>query len=280
MADNKKIVTRIDGKWMTDVSSFHVMSPDASTFDISIGNPKSKYSTHETIALPSDVMLKTTAKALTYMGMMNGGIESSTALTPDAVIGDTYVVSLSGFINGTKVENGDTLICIADTSAATAGTVQTVNANWNYVQRNFDFRGISKEGHIHKVEYSDYTELGGVLTPKGTVSTPSIKSNMTTNSISYLSNGTCSISKSKVTMATPANNYQISNEDLTLTFATLSYNKTTAVTFNPTLTDFTAITDASPALASTPVFTGQVLDKHRHAYTKIVDTSIDIDPVD
>ncbi len=77
--------------------------------------------------------------AMIYKGTLAGGSTSPGTLTPAANAGHTYKVSTAGYINGTKVEVGDMLICQKDsTAAAGSSNYATINANWNYIQTNID----------------------------------------------------------------------------------------------------------------------------------------------
>lgn len=77
--------------------------------------------------------------AMIYKGTLAGGSTSPGTLTPAANAGHTYKVSTAGYINGTKVEVGDMLICQKDsTTAAGSSNYATINANWNYIQTNID----------------------------------------------------------------------------------------------------------------------------------------------
>jgi len=174
MANSKVIVTKIDGKWVHDSSAFHSMTPDVSTYTVILGDPKSKFHTTISVALPSDVMLKQTANSLVYKGKFNAGTSASPAYTPDASVGFIYTIGSKGYINTTKVENGDMMLCTVDTSAATSATAETIDGNWNYIQRNLNEDDYSLHGHKHTVNLNGYTEYGGDVTPTGTVSAPAI----------------------------------------------------------------------------------------------------------
>lgn len=75
--------------------------------------------------------------AMVFKGTLNGA--ATTTYTPAASRGWTYKVAAAGLINGERVEVGDILICITDsTAAATSSNVSTVKANWAIVQNNVD----------------------------------------------------------------------------------------------------------------------------------------------
>ena len=84
------------------------------------------------------------ADALVYKGVWAGAALDTAnnnnygALTPAADCGDTYKVSVAGFINGLRVEVGDMLICTTDNTPAaeTSGDniYTTVRNNWNIIQ--------------------------------------------------------------------------------------------------------------------------------------------------
>ncbi len=77
--------------------------------------------------------------ALVFKGVINGTNTSPGAYTPAANCGDVYKVATGGYINGQKVEIGDTFICIADsTPIALSGTYSTVQNNWIILQTNTD----------------------------------------------------------------------------------------------------------------------------------------------
>ena len=78
--------------------------------------------------------------AMIFKGTLNGGnSETNTAYTPAADRGHTYKIADPGFINGEKVETGDTLICIVDSTVeATSSNVNSVKNNWTIVQANLD----------------------------------------------------------------------------------------------------------------------------------------------
>ena len=68
------------------------------------------------------------ADAMVFKGTLDGA--ATTTYTPAADRGHTYKVATAGLINGEKVEVGDILICITDsTAAATSSNVSTVKAN-------------------------------------------------------------------------------------------------------------------------------------------------------
>jgi hypothetical protein len=81
------------------------------------------------------------ANALVYKGVIAGATTADNndygALTPAADCGDTYKVSVAGFINGLRVEVGDMLICTTDnTPAATESgdnIYSTIRNNWNII---------------------------------------------------------------------------------------------------------------------------------------------------
>jgi len=81
------------------------------------------------------------ANALVYKGVIAGAATGDNnaygALTPAANCGDTYKISVAGFINGLRVEVGDMLICTTDnTPAATASgdnIYSTIRNNWNII---------------------------------------------------------------------------------------------------------------------------------------------------
>ena len=75
--------------------------------------------------------LGTLTGAMKYKGTLDGG--PTTTYTPAASVGDVYVVSTSGLINGIAVEVGDMFICQTATAAATSANVSTINANWDIV---------------------------------------------------------------------------------------------------------------------------------------------------
>ncbi len=67
--------------------------------------------------------------AMVFKGTREGG-PTTTTYTPAASRGDTYKVSKAGLINGERVEIGDILICITDsTAAATSSNVSTIKNN-------------------------------------------------------------------------------------------------------------------------------------------------------
>lgn len=82
------------------------------------------------------------ANALVYKGVIAGVTTSDNnaygALTPAADCGDTYKVSVAGFINGLRVEIGDMLICTTDNTAAATDSgdtiYTTIRNNWNIIQ--------------------------------------------------------------------------------------------------------------------------------------------------
>lgn len=82
------------------------------------------------------------ANALVYKGVIAGAATGDNnaygALTPAANCGDTYKVSVAGFINGLRVEVGDMLICTTDNTAAATDSgdtiYTTIRNNWNIIQ--------------------------------------------------------------------------------------------------------------------------------------------------
>ena len=59
--------------------------------------------------------------------------------TPSGDAGDTYKVSVGGFLLGLPVEVGDTIICLTDnTPASTSSNLTTVRDNWAIIQSNID----------------------------------------------------------------------------------------------------------------------------------------------
>lgn len=77
--------------------------------------------------------------AMIFKGIVAGSETSPGGFTVAANRGDTYKVSTAGYVNGVKVEVGDTFICITDnTAAATSSNYSTIQANWVVVQTNID----------------------------------------------------------------------------------------------------------------------------------------------
>ena len=77
--------------------------------------------------------------AMVFKGTVAGTSSSPGGYTVAANRGDTYKVSTAGYVNGVKVEVGDTFICTTDnTAAATSSNYSTVQANWIVLQTNID----------------------------------------------------------------------------------------------------------------------------------------------
>ena len=87
-----------------------------------------------------------TAAGIHYIGTLDGTESSPGSFTPAAEIGDMYIVSTAGYINGVEVEVGDSILCHTDTEAANSGTYTSINSNWNYVQANIStMRGATSD---------------------------------------------------------------------------------------------------------------------------------------
>ena len=87
-----------------------------------------------------------TAAGIHYIGTLDGTESSPGSFTPAAEVGDMYIVSTAGYINGVEVEVGDSILCHIDTEAADSGTYTSINSNWNYVQANIStMRGATSD---------------------------------------------------------------------------------------------------------------------------------------
>ena len=87
-----------------------------------------------------------TAAGIHYIGTLDGTESSPGSFTPAAEVGDMYIVSTAGYINGVEVEVGDSILCHTDTEAANSGTYTSINSNWNYVQTNIStMRGATSD---------------------------------------------------------------------------------------------------------------------------------------
>ena len=87
-----------------------------------------------------------TAAGIHYIGTLDGTESSPGSFTPAAEVGDMYIVSTAGYINGVEVEVGDSILCHTDTEAANSGTYTSINSNWNYVQANIStMRGATSD---------------------------------------------------------------------------------------------------------------------------------------
>ena len=87
-----------------------------------------------------------TAAGIHYIGTLDGTESSPGSFTPAAEVGDMYIVSTAGYINGVEVEVGDSILCHTDTEAADSGTYTSINSNWNYVQANIStMRGATSD---------------------------------------------------------------------------------------------------------------------------------------
>ena len=75
---------------------------------------------------------------LHFKGVLSGASSSPGTYTPMAEMGDVYVVTTNGYINGIKVEANDTLICINDSPQAVSSNYTTARNNWVIVQGNTD----------------------------------------------------------------------------------------------------------------------------------------------
>jgi len=277
MADNRKILNKVDGMYIHDASAIHMITPDVSTYTVTLGDPGSAFCSTLTVTLPTDVMLKTGSRTLTFKGIMNAGTEKNPALTPDAVTGDIYEVGSDGYINTTKVDQGDMLFCIADSSAATASSASTVDANWNYIQGNVDEDSIPKSGHVHDLDVSISTEYEETdISVYGTISKPNITPNYSTKTITYVDGGSCSFTTVSSSIGMVITDFEIDandSENIKIVKKVISYDETTGASFTPSSSTFTALTDMKPVFDSNFVFTGDPLEAHRHAYT--VDVSTD-----
>ena len=78
------------------------------------------------------------ANGLRYKGNLVPTSTTPGKLTPAGSVGDMYLSTGSGYINGVKVESGDMIICCTDTAAATSSTYTTIKNNWNIIQANVD----------------------------------------------------------------------------------------------------------------------------------------------
>lgn len=78
------------------------------------------------------------ANGLRYKGNLVPTSTTPGKLTPAGSVGDMYLSTGSGYINGVKVESGDMIICCTDTAAATSSTYSTIKNNWNIIQANVD----------------------------------------------------------------------------------------------------------------------------------------------
>lgn len=78
------------------------------------------------------------ANGLRYKGNLAPTSTTPGRLTPAGSVGDMYLSTGSGYINGVKVESGDMIICCTDTAAATSSTYTTIKNNWNIIQANVD----------------------------------------------------------------------------------------------------------------------------------------------
>ena len=77
--------------------------------------------------------------AMIFKGTVAGSSSTPGGFTVAANCGDTYKVSTAGYVNGVKVEVGDTFICTTDnTAAATSSNYSTIQANWVVLQTNAD----------------------------------------------------------------------------------------------------------------------------------------------
>ena len=87
-----------------------------------------------------------TAAGIHYIGTLDGTESSPGSFTPAAEVGDMYIVSTAGYINGVEVEVGDSILCHTDTEAAGSSTYTSINSNWNYVQANIStMRGATSD---------------------------------------------------------------------------------------------------------------------------------------
>ena len=87
-----------------------------------------------------------TAAGIHYIGTLDGTDSSPGSFTPAAEVGDMYIVSTAGYINGVEVEVGDSILCHTDTEAADSSTYTSINSNWNYVQANIStMRGATSD---------------------------------------------------------------------------------------------------------------------------------------
>ena len=87
-----------------------------------------------------------TAAGIHYIGTLDGTESSPGSFTPAAEVGDMYIVSTAGYINGVEVEVGDSILCHTDTEAADSSTYTSINSNWNYVQANIStMRGATSD---------------------------------------------------------------------------------------------------------------------------------------
>ena len=78
------------------------------------------------------------SNAMRYKGNIAGVNTSPGAYTPEAEVGDFYVISTEGYLNGIKLEVGDSIICVTDTAAANSSNYTDIKNNWNYIQSNVD----------------------------------------------------------------------------------------------------------------------------------------------
>lgn len=78
------------------------------------------------------------ANGLRYKENIDATSTSPGTYTPAGVVGDLYIVSSAGYINGIKVEIGDMIICSVDTEEATSTNYSTIKNNWNIIQTNTD----------------------------------------------------------------------------------------------------------------------------------------------
>jgi len=120
------IISKIENKYVQDVSSIHAITPNVSTFTLRFAHANSSYVSVKDVSLPSDVLLKETASVLVYKGTRDASATAPGAWMPDASKGWTWKVRTGGYICNVPVEIGDMIICNTHTTT----TNSSANFDW------------------------------------------------------------------------------------------------------------------------------------------------------
>ena len=115
-----------------------------------------------------------TNDAMVFKGTVAGSSSSPGGFTIAANRGDTYKVSTAGYVNGVKVEVGDTFICTTDgTAAATSSNYSTIQANWVVLQTNIDGYVIGPASSTAG-KVAVFSDGSGKLLKQGTIATETV----------------------------------------------------------------------------------------------------------
>ena len=135
LATNAEGIAAVDTVRAMTPAALAAVFTDRIDTNVALGASNVKVPSQAAVKAYSDALIGA-ADAMTYKGVINA---SANPNYPAANAGDTYRISVAGKIGGgagPNVEVGDTIMALADGTAA--GTHASVGAQWNIVQSNVD----------------------------------------------------------------------------------------------------------------------------------------------